>query len=245
VDLPVLTALEYAEGPLFRAAFALLVLGLARLVVLGVSDATAAYLTTPDRATFWRKVRLRLTWQLTPTVILRQVRPELSGRQRVYHMGLCGLSLVMRVGAVLVPAFMLAHVYLWEGALGVRWPALPGTLADVLSVITILAGFLLFLGRVYSPVLRSIEPGWSFLKPLILILPFLTGFLAMHPLWSPVDYYAVRLLHIVTACVVFVMIPFGRLLSCMHVPLVHVMPEAAWRADGGSEASEPEATVTA
>jgi len=32
------------------------------------------------------------------------------------------------------------------------------------------------------------EPGWTFFKPLILLMPFVTGFLAMHPTWNPIDY---------------------------------------------------------
>lgn len=230
MDRGILLALDVAQGPIFRCTFALLVLGVLRLVVLAVSDTTAAYMSLPDRAEFWRKLRLRLAWGLMPSVVLRGLRPDLSARTVAYHFGLCGLSLMVRAGAILVPAFMAAHVYLWERGLGVSWPALPIGVADVLAIITIVAGFALFLGRLYSPVLRGIEPPWSFVKPLVLILPFGTGFLAMHPLLSPFDYHFVMLLHVLSAALVFVLIPFARLLSCMHVRLTDVMPAAAWNA---------------
>jgi hypothetical protein len=234
-------ALNIAEGPLFRAAFALLLLGTARGVVLAGSDIIGAYLTLP-RADLRRKMRMRLRWELFPSRVLKQHRPELTAGMQSYHLCLCLLSLITRAGAILIPAFMAAHVYLWEQAFGLAWPALPGLIADTLSIVTIVAGLLLFLGRLYSPMLRKLEPNWSFLKPLILVLPFLTGFLAMHPTWSPLSYHAVRLLHVLSAEVLLVMIPFARLLSCMHTRVTHVIPEAIWQEppEAGEEAGPSE-----
>lgn len=52
--------LHLAQGPLFRFAFALLVLGLIRSAWIAVSDASAAYLIIRDRTEFWRRLRLRM-----------------------------------------------------------------------------------------------------------------------------------------------------------------------------------------
>ena len=73
------------------------------------------------------------------------------------------------------------------------------------AIVTIVGGFALLLGRIYSPLLRRMEPAWTFVKPLILIIPFLTGFLSMRPAWSPIDYHVVMLLHVLSASLVFVM----------------------------------------
>ena len=220
--------LRLAEGPVFRAAFALLVLGLLRAAILTGSDLVAAWLTIRDKRIFWRKLRMRLTWFVFPTLV--NWRTRYAGRHGLfaYHMGLCCASLVFRAGVILVPAFMAAHVYLWERGLGLAWPTLPGALANGIAVAAILAGAALFLGRMYSPLLRQVEPGWTFFKPLILLAPLLTGFLAMHPMWSPLDYSVVRLVHVLCACVVFVMVPFGRLLTCVHARITDIVPEAAW-----------------
>lgn len=236
----VLHALDFAQGPVFRAAFALMIFGALRALMLGASDAAAAYVSLPQRAEFWRLMRQRLLWFLFPSVVLRQTGRGGSFPMFLYHLGLCCCSLVLRLGVIIVPAFMAAHVYLWERNLGVHWPVLPGQLADTLAVITIVAGFVLFLGRLYSPQLRKMEPKWSFFKPLILILPFLTGFLAMHPQWSPLDWHFVMLLHVLSACIVFVMLPFGRMLTCIHTRLTDAVPEAAWlRSDEQSSSGEP------
>ncbi len=232
--------LRLAEGPLFRAAFALLVLGLLRAAILAGSDIVAARLTISDRRLFRQKLGMRLLWFVFPTLVRRRERyadhPVLFG----YHLALCCASLVFRAGVILVPTFMAAHVYLWERGLGVGWPTLPGTFANGLAAVTIIAGTMLFLGRFYSPMLRHYEPAWSFFKPLILLAPLLTGFLAMHPTWSPVSYGVVRLVHVLCACVVFVMVPFARLLTCVHVRITDVVADAAWDAPAGPlEPREP------
>lgn len=222
--------LELAEGPIFRAAFAVLVLGGLRALFLAASDTTAAFLATPNKADFWRKLRLRWLWLVFPTLVERHRRYTGRGALFAYHMALCCASLVFRLGLIVVPIFMVAHVYLWERGLGWSWPALPAAAADVMAIATIVAGAVLFLGRMYSPLLRFYEPAWTFFKPLILLIPFITGYLAMHPAWSPIDYHVVRLVHVLSASVVFVMIPFTRMLTCVHTPLTRVVPEAAWDA---------------
>lgn len=237
----VLSLLELVQGPLFRATLALLVLGTLRNWIFAVSDTCGAYIAMQDKPAFWRKLRLRLTWHLTPSLLLKRVHPE-AVHYQAYHITLCCLSMVLRVGAIIIPTFMLAHVYLWERGLGVSWPALPGAVSNIGAMITIGAGILLFFGRLYSPVLREIEPTWAFTKPLILVAPFLTGFLTMHPRLSPFSWHFVMLLHMSSACLVFVMVPFGRLLSCMHPRVTEVLPEAAWLPATESAASESPAT---
>jgi hypothetical protein len=222
-------ALHVAQGPLFRFAFALAILGFARLALLGVSDMVAAYVTDRDRAAFWRKIRQHALWWVFPSVIVNRARPFRSWASYTYHIGLGGVALLFRTLVVILPTFMVAHVYLWERALDVSWPAFPGSLGDGLSVITIVAGVLLFLGRVYSPVLRAIEPPWAFFKPLLLLVPFFTGILARHPTWSPLDYHVMLLIHVLSAAAVLALLPFARLLSSMHTRLTTIVPTASWR----------------
>lgn len=222
-------ALRVAQGPLFRFAFALAVLGLVRLALLCLSGIVAAYVTDRERAVFWRKTRQHALWWVFPSVVANQARRFRSQALYVYHLGLDGVAFLFRALVVILPTFMVAHVYLWERALEVSWPALPGAVADVLSVITIVCGVTLFLGRIYSPVLRAIEPLWSFFKPLLLLVPFLTGTLACHPTWSPLDYHVMLLMHVLSAAAVLALLPFARLLSSVHTRLTTLVPEAAWR----------------
>ncbi len=234
--------LDWASGPIFRFAFVLMVLGVLRAIGLALSDTVAGYLTTPDRDEFRRKLRWRILWFVFPCIVVRE-SGRCPGRGAfIYHAVLCSISLVFRTAAIVLPIFMMEHVYLWERGLGVNWGSIPSKVADVLGVVTLITGLALFLGRLYSPMLRKLEPPWSFLKPLILLLPFASGMLAMHPQWSPFDYHVMMLVHILSAALVMVMIPFGRLMNFLHVRLVSVIPEAEW---SNAAAESPERTSVA
>lgn len=221
--------LEFAQGRLFRFAFALMILGLLRLAALSLWETVGGYVTAADRSAFWAKARQRVMWFLLPSVVLQRAEGSGGTVPGPYHLLLSMVSLVFRLGAIVVPAFMVAHVYLWERGLGISWPTLPGRVADVFSIVTIVAGVLLFVGRLYSPVLRRLDPAWSFLKPLILILPFITGVLAMHPTWSPIDYHVMMLFHVISGVLVLVLLPFARMLAFVHRPVTDILPEARWQ----------------
>jgi hypothetical protein len=227
MDNSILVALETAQGPGFRFALALAVLGLLRWLLLGASDLTAALAAEPDRGRLWHKLRLRLVWIAFPTLILHRVGHLSSAGQFLYHTFFSCVSLLFRICVILVPVFMVAHVHLWERALGISWPTFPGTAADTLSYVTIVTGFLLFLGRLYSSPLRALDPPWAFFKPLVMLAPFVTGVLAMHPRWCPVDYHVMLLAHVLSACVVIALLPFAKLFS-LQIRLTQVLPEAAW-----------------
>ncbi|MBK9127736.1 MAG: hypothetical protein IPM13_08030 [Phycisphaerales bacterium] len=222
-------ALRIAQGPVFRFGLALALLGLARLALLALSDLTAAWVTDANRSVVWRKVRQHVGWQLFPSLVLHAARPFRSRGLYAYHVALDAVSLVFRTLVVLLPIFLVAHVYLWERALGVSWPALPGAIADVLSIVALVSGAAVFLGRIYSPVLRKLEPTWSFFTPPLLLLPFLTGILTRHPTWSPLDYHFVLLIHVLSAAAVLALLPFARLLSSLQVRLTTILPQAAWQ----------------
>ena len=238
------TLLHFAEGPLFRFSFSLMVLAALRALLLGASNVLGAYLTISDRQIIRDKIRLRLLWFTFPSFILRDAGLGGSPAMYRFHTGLFVTSLIFRLTVVILPAFMVEHVYLWEQTLGIRWVTLSATAADTLAIIAIVAGLALFLGRLYSPLLRKIEAPWSVLKPLILVIPLVSGMFAMHPAWSPVDYYVLRVIHAMSASLVFVLIGFGRMLTCMHTPLTRIVPEAEWIAPQSPVTGAPKATVS-
>lgn len=222
-----IATLDFLQGPVFRFAFAVMFLGVMRWAILAVSDSFAARFAIADADERARKLRWRVMWFLMPAAVFRQAYPH-RARFYAYDTLLGALSLGFRTLAVMLPAFMAVHVYLWEQWLGIGWPALPEGTADALALLTIVAGFGVFLGGLYSPMLRACDPWWAFLKPLLLITPFALGFLIANPNWNPIDYHVARVLHVGSACLVLILLPFARLLSPVHARLDEVIPEARW-----------------
>ena len=135
--------LEFARGPLFRFTFAVMVLGLARLVLLTIYGIIVTYIKAGDKSILWPVVRQRTLWALFPFSRLCRTRA-------VYSI----LSVVFHVGLIIVPIFLMAHIHLWKQGIGISWPALPPLMADVLTILTIAGAFALFAARTRSATFR-------------------------------------------------------------------------------------------
>ncbi len=237
MDPALQSLLALLQGPVFRFAFALMVLGLLRSLLLHASDAVGGYVLAADRRAFWRRFRLRLAWRVFPALVVRELKRHGIRVSRRYQLFLSAVSLVFRAGMLVVPTFMVAHVYLWERGWGLAWPTLPGGVADAWAIVTIAAGLTFFLGQLYSPFRRRNEPVWCFFRPLILLVPMVTGILAMHPTWSPIDYHVMMVLHTGTAAVAFALVPFASLLSDIYTPLPRLLPWTTWEETEGTPAT--------
>ncbi len=218
MNLSLTSMLEFARGPLFRFTFALMVLGLARLVILTIFRSAYAYFMAGDKRLLWHIIRQRTLWWLFPFARFRRTRTAYSVISFVFHVGL-----------IIVPLFLFAHVYLWRRGLGIWLPALPAWLAELLTVVTIVAAIALFAGRVSSKLSRTISGGWDYAWPLILVAPFLSGFLAAHPTVCPVDYQVMLLIHVLSAELIFVLIPFSKIAHCVLVPFSQLVSDLGWR----------------
>jgi nitrate reductase gamma subunit len=125
-------------------------------------------------------------------------------------------SFLMHVGIILVPVFLIDHIVLWEQFLGVRLPALGRGTADILTLLTIACGLLLLILRVFFARHRMVSrPMDCFLLALV-VIPFLSGYLAGHPGVNPFPWNAMMLTHLLSAELLFVLTPFTKL---AHVAL--------------------------
>ena len=209
--------LEFARGPLFRFTFALMVLGLVRLVSLTLYGIVRTYALAGDKRLLWPVIRQRTLWTLFPFSRLLRTRSAYSILSFAFHIGL-----------IIVPIFLFAHVHLWQQGIGISWPALPPLAADCLTIFTIFAGLSLFVGRVYSPLSRTLSRAQDYVWPLLLILPFLSGFFASHPAWCPVDYHVMLLVHILSAELIFALMPFSKIAHCVLIPFSQLVSDLGW-----------------
>jgi len=210
--------LEFARGPLFRLTFAIMVLGLLRVLVLDLLRLVEGYRSAGDKNMPWKLIfRRSLEW-FVPVKRLFHNRPFYSLFSILFHIGL-----------ILVPIFLFAHIQLWDRAIGLAWPALPRFWADLLTITTIVFGLALFFGRVFNRSSSYLSRKQDFLWPLILIVPFVTGFICSNTSVSPAGYQLSMLIHVLSAELIFVLIPFTKIAHCVIMPLSQVVANFAWR----------------
>ncbi len=210
--------LDLLQGPLFRLTFAIMILGLARILLLDIWGMIEAYHKAGDK---------KMPWALTISRTIEWIFPV---RRIMNHRPLYSIvSILFHVGLLTVPLFLFDHVRLWEKGIGVSWFSLPRKWADILTVTTILAGFSLFVGRVGNGRARSISRRQDYLWPLILILPFLTGFICSSLRITPHTYQIFLIIHVFSGELIFVLLPFTKIAHCILMPLSQLVMVLAWK----------------
>ena len=212
------TLLEFVRGPLFRLTFALMLLGLARVLLLDLWGIIEAYRRAGDRRLPWTLIVSRTLGWLFPVRRLLRIRPIYST-----------WAVLLHVGLLAVPIFVSQHVRLWEREIGFRWVALPRAWAETLTIITIIAGLAIFLGRIGSRQARAISRKQDYLWPLVLIVPFVTGFVCANLQVGARLYQASMLVHILSGELIFVLLPFTKIAHCILLPLSQVVSTLAWK----------------
>ncbi len=221
--------IEFASGPLFRLAFSIFLLGLARAVFLTVWSIGRAYARAGDK-----DLPIKSIW----TDTIRWLFPlRLSSNNRFFY-SIC--SIIFHVGSIIVPIFLFAHIQLWQAGLArIGWLeritqawlflSLPRLLADALTILTVATAIILLVERIRSSASRVISRVQDILWPILVGLPFLTGFLCAHPSYSPIAYHTSMLVHILSADLVLALIPFTKIAHCVVVPFSQLISELGWR----------------
>lgn len=219
------SAVAWAQGPVFRFAFVFLVLGLIRHVGLTVWEVARAMHRAGDKTLPYRQLAVATAKWLFPLDKLKD-RLFLSLTSVLFH-----------VAILIVPIFLAGHVALWSRGLGVSWPAIPNRAADLLSILAVLTAVALVIQRIASRATRSLSRFQDYALPLIVALPFVSGILVMHPVLNPFSYEAMLFVHVMSANVLFVLIPITKLSHMVLIPSVQVVSEVAWHwpPDAGSK----------
>ena len=210
--------LDFSRGPLFRLSFIIMILGLIRIFVLDIYNAVEAYKKAGDK---------KLAWGDAIRKTLRWVFPVKSAftRRPIYSV----VSILFHIGLILVPIFLLAHIQLWKGAIGLSWWSLPQGWADFLTLLTIAGGLALFLGRIGSKGARILSRKQDYIWPLFLLVPFVTGYLCVNGALGAQSYQFMMLVHILSAELIFILLPFTKIAHCILVPLSQFIIALAWK----------------
>ncbi len=205
--------LNFAQGPLFRLALAILVVGLIRRAVLMFWPAIVAWRRARDRSVQWSRYFKDLGSWLFPVTHAMTTRWAFTTVSYLFHIGL-----------ILVPLFLADHVSLWAVSTGLTLPALPNTLADGLTLLTIAGVVLILVFRVVHPMVRRLSKGEDYAVLLLILAAFLSGYVAGQP-WNPLSYNAMLLLHVLSAEAVMIAIPFTKLSHCIFFPFARLCSE--------------------
>jgi nitrate reductase gamma subunit len=203
-------------GPLFWTALAFMVLGLIRHLGLTIWEGARAYRNGGDKSyPVGQLVEATLRW-LVP-----------FGRLR--NRGLFSLTtLLFHVGAILVPLFLAGHIKLWRDGIGFSWPALPNGVSTTLTWIVIAASVAVVLQRVGARDSRALSRFQDYALPLFIAVPFLSGFLVMHPAWNPFSRDPVFLVHVLSADLLIFLVPVTKLSHMVLLPFTQLVSELAW-----------------
>jgi len=191
--------LDFAKGPLFAFTFGIMIIGLFRLVILQVYLLTVRKGRRLKDVPWFSMARESLSW----VVPVKHIEPG----TKVFSIA----SFLMHIGLIIVPLLLLDHIVRWESFLGVNLPAISTGTADVLTVLTIACALLLLAYRTFRARHRLVSGPMDFFLLLLILAPFVTGFLAAHPAINPVSWEVMMLGHILSAEALFVTIPFTKL----------------------------------
>jgi nitrate reductase gamma subunit len=215
--------LDFGRGPLFRLCFILMILGLGRIFVLTIIGLVENYRRNPDKIIPYKELINKTFAWLLPVNRLWTKRPLYSTVSFAFHVGL-----------ILVPLFYGAHVLLWKNSVGFAWFSLSETWADVLTLVVIAGGVILFLMRsLYAPA-RALSRKQDYVWPLLLVVPFITGYICAHNGISPAGYQWMMLIHIYSANLIMVMIPFTKIAHCVLLPLSQLVTGFSWKFPAGA-----------
>ncbi len=211
--------LEFAKGPLFRFSFAVMLLGLARLLFIAIRDGFEAKAKARDKELPSAYVR-KLTVGFVLPIRAFRVRPVFGFISVVFHIGLLA-----------TPILLFDHNLLFQRSIGASLIALslPKNAADVLAAITIISATLLLLTRIFDEKTRFISKKQDYLWLILLLIPFVSGFVCANLDVSPSAYNYFLLAHILSGEIIFIAIPFTKIAHCVLAPLSQWITARAWK----------------
>jgi len=117
------------------------------------------------------------------------------------------ISFIFHVCLMATPLLVLGHNVLLDTRFGFSFISLSGSATDTLTIIVLFCGGFFLLRRLFVRRVRAISGPSDFILLAAAIGPFLTGFFAYHNIF---DYNQMIMLHILSAEILLVMIPFSK-----------------------------------
>ena len=111
---------------------------------------------------------------------------------------------------------------------------MPLSLINWLTLLAILAGLGLILARAFGRSTRKLSRTQDYFWLALLIAPFLTGYLCVNAAAGPRAYEWLMLVHIYSADLILLLVPFTKLSHCILSALSQVVTAVAWKFPAGA-----------
>ncbi|MCP4675098.1 MAG: hypothetical protein GY854_06255 [Deltaproteobacteria bacterium] len=179
-----------------------------------------------------RKNGRQVPWGSIIVATLKWIIPFKKGLQQRAFFSIT--SMLFHVCIIITPIFLGAHILLWERGVGIGWPAIGNLAADYLTLVAMVTGTLLFVQRVGPRESRAISRPQDYLLPLLIVIPFASGYLAMHPWLNPFDYTGTMFVHVMSGNLIFLLIPFTKISHVALFPGTQLVSELGWHLAPGA-----------
>jgi nitrate reductase gamma subunit len=190
---------EMIRGPMVWAAFLIFGVGMVFqcLLMLRMTRKTALPRPMTIKAPAIRTFADRLTgWLVFLQVSILGTEPFVAMISFMFHVCL-----------IMTPLLVLGHNVLLDTSFGFSFISLSQRATDALTFMVLFCGGFFLLRRIFVRRVRAISSPSDFILLAAAQMPFLTGFLAYHDVF---DYHVMIILHILSAEILLVMIPFSR-----------------------------------
>jgi nitrate reductase gamma subunit len=187
---------EIVRGPLAWAALLVFFLGTLYRIVSMLIEARKDKVVYPYMSLKYG-LRSLMHWLVPFGSVNMRKRPVMTVVTFVFHISL-----------VLTPIFLLAHIVLVYESWRIQWWSMPEGVSDVLTVLVVLGCVFFLVRRIVAPEVKNVTYLSDYVLLSLVVLPFLSGFLAYHQLGP---YHSMLIAHILTGEILLVAIPFTRL----------------------------------
>lgn len=200
-----MTLLDFARGPGFQIALAILIIGIVWRILGAIAIRFSKDLSKPrgGKQSIRGGLKAILTYSAPPHELEKNIKfQHYTGY--AWHIGL------------FVVIFLFGpHVFFFENILGFGWPHLPNAVVMVTGIVTMGILVTLLIRRMIHPVLRVLNNADDYIAWTVTFLPLLTGTLAFYHLGA--RYETLLALHILSIELLMIYIPFSKL---MHMFMV-------------------------
>jgi len=197
--------IDFIMGPMVWIAFLIFMLGLILKIVIIIKDVNARESYVYSYLTLRHSLRSIGAW-LIPFF------PQSTRQSPIFY----SVSYLFHLLLFIAPVFLMSHIVLINEAFQVSWIALNDGLADILTLMVILALVFFVVRRIRVPEVRYLTTARDYLLILIVALPFMTGFLAYHQFFL---YRPMVIAHVISGEIMLILIPFSKFSHMIVAPL--------------------------